>query len=257
MATSNALGSLSIDIATATGNLAIAFYFSWRLAVVLVATVPVSLGVLKLLGRGLKPAVQAQKEEQSRAAKYAAAAIANIDLVKACNGVDEEVWQYSQSIRRTTRQYLIQARAAACQQGYAKLWIECMFVMGFYYGAVLVNDGASPGEVLTAFYAALAALQAVEAIVPMYSLLVKGMSAGQELSHIVADVHGGCGSTLRTVGFHKPSSCAGDIEINAVSLPLLFYSTNPLHLHSHPLFPIRPTIILNSTTNSVYHLYLT
>ncbi|RYP09329.1 hypothetical protein DL764_001376 [Monosporascus ibericus] len=223
-ATSQALGSLCMETATAAGNLAVAFYFSWRLTLVLLATAPASLAVLKFLGRHLKSAIEAQKQEFSRASKYATAAIAAIDLVKVFNGADHETWQYSQSVRRSMQHYLVQARANAYQLGYVKLWIECMFVVGFYCGVVLVNEGASPGEVMTTFYAALAALQAVQNFVPMYLLLAKGMSAAQALSQITDDEMQSGRKIRRMRGTHKPETCAGDIEIKAVTFA---YPSNP------------------------------
>ncbi|RYP11692.1 hypothetical protein DL767_011013 [Monosporascus sp. MG133] len=223
-ATSQALGSLCMETVTAVGNLVVAFYFSWRLTLVLLATAPVSLAVLKFLGRHLKSAIQAQKQELSRASKYAMAAIAAIDLVKVFNGADHETWQYSQSVRRSMRHYLVQARANAYQLGYVKLWIECMFVVGFYCGVVLVNEGASPGDVMTTFYAALAALQAVQSFVPMYLLLAKGMSAAQALSQITDDEMQDGRKIRHMRGTHKPKTCAGDIEINAVTFA---YPSNP------------------------------
>ncbi|RYP24329.1 hypothetical protein DL765_000593 [Monosporascus sp. GIB2] len=224
IATSQALGSLSMESATAVGNLLVAFYFSWRLTLVLLATAPVSFAVLKFLGRHLKPAIQAQKQELSRASRYATAAIAAIDLVKVFNGADQETWQYSQSVRRSMRYYLVQARANAYRLGYVKMWIECMFVVGFYCGVVLVNEGASPSDVMTTFYAALAALQAVQNSVPMYLLLAKGMSAAQALTQITGDEIQNGRKVHHMRGTHKPKTCAGDIEINAVTFA---YPSNP------------------------------
>ncbi|RYP66744.1 hypothetical protein DL771_007624 [Monosporascus sp. 5C6A] len=224
IATSQALGSLCMETATAVGNLVVAFYFSWRLALVLLATAPLSLAVLKFLGRHLNSAIQAQKQELCRASKCATAAIAAIDLVKVFNGADHETWQYSQFIRRSMRHYLLQARANAYQLGYVKLWIECMFVLGFYCGVVLVNEGTSPGDVMTTFYAALAALQAVQNFFPMNLLLAKGMSAAQALNHIIDDQMQNGRKVRHMRGTHKPKTCAGDIEINAVTFA---YPSNP------------------------------
>lgn len=161
--------------------------------------------------------MQAQKEELSRASKYAISAIAAIDLVKAFNATDHESWQYLQAIRRSMEKYLVQARAAALQAGYVKFWIDAMFVVGFYYGVVLVNDGLSPGNVMTTFYAALAALQAIEAFVPMYMALARGMSAGQALSSITQDIQDGR-KVQRMGGGHRPTGCFGYIEVKDVSL---------------------------------------
>ena len=215
-ATSLALGSLSMDIATALGNIIVAFYFSWKLTLVILATVPVSLCLLEMLGQNLKSAIRAQMAELARASKYATVAIESIDLVKTFNGIDLETWKYVRSMRRMARHYFVQVRTHAAQLGYTKFWVECMFVLGFFYGVILVNEGASPGHILTTFYAALAALQTAEAFVPKYLMLVKGMSAGLELRRITEDLQDGR-KARRMTGILRPSTCAGDIEFHDVS----------------------------------------
>ncbi|KAI1086788.1 P-loop containing nucleoside triphosphate hydrolase protein [Rostrohypoxylon terebratum] len=216
IASSVALGSLAAEIATSVASLVIAFRGSWKLTLVLLATVPISVVILAVLSRTLKLAMQEQKRELGRASKYAISAIAAIDLVKAFNANDHEIWQYLQAIRRSMNKYLIQARAAACQSGYVKLWLDGMFVIGFYYGAVLVDEGLSPGNVVTTFYAALAALQAFEAFIPMYMALARGMSAGQMLYLIAYDA-GSARNTTGVIGTHCPNECLGEIEFRDVS----------------------------------------
>ncbi|KAI1407160.1 P-loop containing nucleoside triphosphate hydrolase protein [Hypoxylon sp. FL1857] len=226
VASSVALGSLAAEIATSIANLVVALHGSWKLTLVLLATVPISVVVLALLSRTLKLAIQTQKQELGRASKYAISAITAIDLVKVFNANDHETWQYLQAIRRSMNKYLIQARSSACQFGYVRLWIDGMFVIGFYYGVVLVNEGLSPGNVMTTFYAALAALQAVEAFVPMYMALARGMSAGQALYSIYNDIESGR-RVYNMVGGIRPQECLGDVKIDDVSFA---YPSNPSKL---------------------------
>ncbi|KAI1823282.1 P-loop containing nucleoside triphosphate hydrolase protein [Xylaria intraflava] len=226
IASSIALGSLSAEVATSIANLIVALYTSWKLTLVLLSSIPVSVVILGLLSRQVKPAIQAQKQELSRASKYAYSAISAIDLVKVFNGVDHESWEYLAAIRRSMQKYLIQARANAYQFGYVKFWIEGLFVVGFYYGAVLVSQGLSPGNVLTTFYAALAALQAIESFVPMYLVLAKGISAAHALRSISNNIKGG--RTVRSMaGGFFPEECNGDIEIRNVSFA---YPSSPSKL---------------------------
>ncbi|KAI0018580.1 P-loop containing nucleoside triphosphate hydrolase protein [Xylariomycetidae sp. FL0641] len=238
MASSVALGTLSAEIATALANLIVAFYTSWRLTLVLLATVPISLVILALLSRRLKPAIAAQKRELARAAQCAGSALAAIDLVKACNGVDHETWQYAGAARRAAGRYRVQARAGAAQFAYVKFWMESLFVVGFYYGAVLVGQGRlGPGQVLTAFYAALAALQAVEAFVPMYMGLARGMAAGLALHRIANDVERGR-EVHQMKGGYLPRVCFGDVDVNNVSFA---YPSNPSQVVLKPSsFRFRP-----------------
>ncbi|KAI1424956.1 P-loop containing nucleoside triphosphate hydrolase protein [Xylaria sp. FL1777] len=223
VASSVALGSLAARLATSIANLIVALITAWKLTLVLLASIPVSVAILHLLTRPIQPAIQAQRKELSRASKFAFSAISAIDLVKVFNGVDHETWQYTAAIRLSMEKYLIQARANAYQIGYVKFWLESLFVVGFYYGAVLVDQGLSPGNVLTTFYAALAALQAIEAFVPTYLVLAKGISAAQALravSHNIED-----GRTIHPMmGGHIPEECRGDIEMRNITFA---YPSNP------------------------------
>ncbi|KAI1347132.1 P-loop containing nucleoside triphosphate hydrolase protein [Xylaria sp. FL0043] len=223
IASSVALGSLSARLATSIANLIVALITAWKLTLVLLASIPASVVILHLLTRPIQPAIQAQKKELSRASKCAFSALSAIDLVKVFNGIDHETWQYTDAIRLSMQKYLIQARANAYQMGYVKFWLESLFVVGFYYGAVLVDQGLSPGNVLTTFYAALAALQAIEAFVPTYLVLAKGVSAAQALrsvSHNVED-----GRTIHPMmGGYIPRVCIGGIEMRNITFA---YPSNP------------------------------
>ncbi|TRX91571.1 hypothetical protein FHL15_007576 [Xylaria flabelliformis] len=222
-ASSVALGCLTSNIATSIANLIVALYTAWKLTLVLLASVPLSVVILHLLRRPVQAAIHAQRQELSRASKYAFSAISAIDLVKVFNGVDHETWQYLAAIRRSMQKYLIQTRATAAQLGYVKFWIDSLFVVGFYYGAVLVGQGLSPGSVLTTFYAALAALQAIEAFVPFYLVLAKGTAAAQSLHSVAQNIEGGR-TIYPMMGGYIPRECEGDVEMRNISFA---YPSNP------------------------------
>ncbi|KAI1463271.1 P-loop containing nucleoside triphosphate hydrolase protein [Daldinia caldariorum] len=223
VASSATLGSIVAEIATSVANLIVAFYGSWKLTLVLLATVPAIVLFPAWLSGKLNRAIQAQKQDIGRAAKHAISALTAVDIVKTFNAVDHEVWQYLQAIRRSMDSYLALARTSAWQISYIRLWLDGIFVLGFYYGAVLVNQGLNPGSVVTAFYAALGALQAIYTIAPVYVSLARGMAAGQELDSIAHNIEGGR-RIYQMMGSYRPIDCAGKIEINDVSFA---YPSNP------------------------------
>ncbi|KAF4336127.1 STE6-`Full-size` ABC transporter responsible for export of the `a` factor mating pheromon [Fusarium beomiforme] len=235
LASSQVLGLLVGDIITSIASLGIALYYSWKLTLVLLATLPISAIVLSLATSRLEPAIQAQKRELAVASKFAVASIAAIDLVKVFNGYDQEVWQYYPAAQAAAKQYLIQAQCNALQMGYVAFWVVAMFVVGFWYGVVLVNnDGLAAGSVLTTFYATLAAFQGIEALMPQWLVLAKGMSAGSFLSSITRNVRNG--ETVKSMtGALRPPSCSGDIELKDVSFA---YPSNPAQkvLHRSSFF---------------------
>lgn len=99
---------------------------------------------------------------------------------------------------------------------YVKFWLESIFVVGFFYGVVLVNQGAAASSVVTAFYAALGALQAINAFTPMYLVLARGMSAGRALQDIIKD-DGTNGRIKMTAEHHGPLNSIGSIVFQNVS----------------------------------------
>ncbi|KAF5983553.1 ABC transporter [Fusarium bulbicola] len=216
LASSQVLGLLVGDIITSIASLGIALYYSWKLTLVLLATLPISAIVLSLATKRLEPAIQAQKRELAVASKFAVASITAIDLVKVFNGYDQEVWQYYPAAKAAAKHYLIQAQCNALQMGYVAFWVVAMFVVGFWYGVVLVNnDGLAAGSVLTTFYATLAAFQGIEALMPQCFFFPSG-----EMTFIVGRSGSGK-STLGNliVGFYEPLS--GEVYVDNKPLQVL------------------------------------
>ncbi|KUJ18851.1 P-loop containing nucleoside triphosphate hydrolase protein [Mollisia scopiformis] len=223
LAVSQPLGFLTYEVIGVGAALGLAFYFSWKLTLVIISTFPIAGALLYFVSLKLGPAIESQKRELTQASKYANTAITNINTVKAYNGQDQEVWQYESTIKRVAISYMIQARTNALQHAIIKFMMIALFVEGFWFGLYLVNRGVDPGHVLTTFYACLNALQAVEVVLPQWLVLTKGMSAGATLETIMIQMRNGRKITTMT-GSCKPKSCLGDIEINKVSFT---YPVNP------------------------------
>ncbi|KAH8816354.1 ABC transporter-like protein [Xylogone sp. PMI_703] len=216
LAVSQPLGFLLYELVSSIAAIGVAFYFSWKLTFVIIATAPVACIALYFISIRLTPAIEAQNEELAKASKLTSSAISAIDTVKAFNGQEQEVWGYDTIIQRARGSYLTQALLSALQLGIMKFIVILLFVQGFWYGLVLVAQGTDPGHILTAFYACLNAMQAVEVILPQWLVLAKGISAGHALESIVHKAHTKrkhhTDSDLRV-----PSRCHGDIEFNDVS----------------------------------------
>lgn len=227
LAASQVFGFLVTDSFVAIGCLTIAFYYSWMLTLVLLATIPVSAVALNLISRGMEIAIRAQQRELAQASKFVTAMITAIDLVKVYNGFDNEVWQYMQTVNKATKYYLQQARRHAMQMGYVKLWMVNLFVVGFYFAVYLVTKGSvTAGSAMTTFYAALTAFQAIEGFGPQWLVLAKGISAGHSLQQVVLEMTEGRRKARRVKieGSNRPERCAGDVELNNVSFA---YPSNP------------------------------
>ncbi|KAL3421354.1 ABC a-pheromone efflux pump [Phlyctema vagabunda] len=216
LAVSQPLGFLLGDIVGAIATLATAFYFSWKLTLVLLAVFPFTAAALFIISMKLAPAIEAQKLELTKASKYASTAILAIETVKVFNGEDQEVWQYYSTHKKAAVSYLIQARCNALQFGIIKFVMVGIFVQGFWYGLYLVRQGMNSGDVLTAFYATLNAMIAIETVLPQWLVLVKGMSAGETLKSILIQMRRGR-KVVRGNGSLESAKCQGDIEMNNIT----------------------------------------
>ena len=215
MATSQPFGFFIEDIAAALAALGIAFYYSWNLTLAILAFVPPTVMVLAVTTRKLQPAIEMQKSDLSEASKYSHTAIKEVDTVKIFNSQDQEIWQYACAIKKAAKSYIAQANANSLQIGITRFMTTAMFVVGFWYGIVLVRHGLGPGNVLTTFYSCLMATQAAEALLPQWLVLSKGVSAGQTLRHILFHLKRGRRVSKMT-GTLKPITCHGDVEVSKV-----------------------------------------
>lgn len=212
---------------TTFASLGLAFYYSWSLTLVTLASVPITAIALARINKGIDPSIKAQSEELTDASKTACNAISAIDTVKCFNGQDVERWKHSSIIKRAAIYYLRQAKFNATMIGLTRLAILGMFVQGFWFGSHLVNTAQkNPGDILTAFWACLMAVQSYEQILPENLVLEKGRAAGATLRVMVRHMEHGRKIT-EMVGGTAPSKCSGEIEVCNVSFA---YPSRPGHL---------------------------
>src|SRR5947207_805718 len=159
LAASQPLGFLVQYFTTALASLGVAFYSSWKLALVILSTLPLAAIALSFISARMQPAIDAQSHQLALASKHANTAITAINTVKAFNGQDNEVWQYSQIVKLAARCYITQAHNNALQIAMVRVVTLGMFVQGFWYGNTLLNEGKSPGQILTCFWSCLMATQ--------------------------------------------------------------------------------------------------
>ncbi|AEO68171.1 uncharacterized protein THITE_2051998 [Thermothielavioides terrestris NRRL 8126] len=222
-AAAQTLGHLVCDVFVFAACIIVAFVFSFKLTLVMLATGVPSALILWAISRFLDPAIEAQKRELAQAAKHATAATTAIDLVKVYNAADQEAFQFTSAIRRSAKYYTRQVLCNCGQMSYVKLWMIMLFVLGFYFSVVLVTRGElTPGEALTTFYAVLIGFQAIEALGPQWLVLAKGMAAGQWLHSLVKE--DGSEGMDKVSGWRKPPRCLGDIRMSDISFA---YPSNP------------------------------
>ncbi|KJK78397.1 hypothetical protein H634G_06570 [Metarhizium anisopliae BRIP 53293] len=219
LATSQVLGFIISDIITSCSSIAIALYYSWKLALVLLTTLPVSFIILCIVTRNVDAEIWLQKQHLQKASTSAAAAVNGIDLVTVYSGHDREVSKYVLALKNAAGHFLIQVRCNSIQAGYIAFWSISVFVLGFWYGLVLVEQGMPPGNVVTTFYAILTAFQGIEALVGHWLVLLKGRGAVCFLSGLAKSE-----GSLEAPSAKNHQEIIGDVRLERVNFA---YESNP------------------------------
>ncbi|KAF2160111.1 hypothetical protein M409DRAFT_29408 [Zasmidium cellare ATCC 36951] len=219
LATAQPMGTLIVSLSTAVLSLVQAFVHSWDLTLVTLATVPVVLALVMWVGKPMQTNLAKQTEKLEEAQKYSTNALGVIETVKCFNGQDVEVEKYTTTINAAAVSYAWVANASALQMGLVVLLSVSMFVQGFYYGGVLVADGKiNSGDVITTFFSAIGAFQAIQGILPQMIVFEKGRSAGATLRAVMAEMESKGGKKEEDGGRKlKPEGCKGHIDVKDLS----------------------------------------
>ncbi|KAK5123375.1 hypothetical protein LTR85_002807 [Meristemomyces frigidus] len=213
LAASQPLGLLISAVAQLFLSLAEAFYYSWKLTLVTLATSPLIMAAMIMLGNRMQQNIARQQTKLAEAQKYSTSAFSAIETVKCFNGQDIEQQKYEKRIHEAASWYFRVVNFSGLQMACAVLLSSSMFVQGFYYGGVLINKGeVNAGTVVTTFFAAIGGFQAINMILPQMINLEKGRTAGSTLRAIMSEMQKGP-SVRRRSGLLRPSTCRGDIDV--------------------------------------------
>lgn len=217
MATSQPLGFVAQNIISSLASLGVAFYYSWKLTMVTMSTVPIAFIVLGLLSTLIHPSMRDQDAQLNYAAKCAHSALISIGVVKGFNAQEHEAQHYSMYVKQAAAYYRKQAHSNAVQMGFVRVFTLAMFVQGYWYGHHLVAEHAlSFADVTTTFWACLLATKAFEEILPQMLVLERGRAAGMSLKTLLEQV---TKEPVREPSQRgkTPKFCDGDIEFRNVS----------------------------------------
>ncbi|KAL2891621.1 Alpha-factor-transporting ATPase [Ceratocystis lukuohia] len=214
-ANSQIFGVLVNNIMTSIAAFFVALSFSWKLTLLIVASLPIPTIAFSLLMRPIKPAVMLQKDALGQASKLAAAALTAIDVVTVFNGAAHEVRHYMAWIIRAAGFYRTQTRYNAAQAGFMQFWTPTLVGLCFLFGIYLVQHGNNTADIMITFYAMMTVLEGVQDLLPEWLQLVRGMSAGSDLKTLM-EAAGDENEGSADPGFH-PDLCTGHITVDNVS----------------------------------------
>lgn len=180
------LGMTIRDIVTALSCFGVSFYSSWKLTLIMLATMPVIAILMPLFSSRIQPNIELQTEHLSTAAKHTTNAFSIIDTVKYYNGHIQEQQRYTSAIRKAASCYYRQVTWHAGQSAVLRFITLGMFIEGFWYGSTLISsDAESAGRIFTAFWSCLLATSSLMAILPHMMEFEKGKMAGAQLRAMI------------------------------------------------------------------------
>jgi len=164
----------------------------------------------------MQPHILSQVKAMEEASKTAIGAFAAIETVKLFNGQEVEIAKYLDPLRTAYQFYIKQVKINTVQNGFATFMTYTVFVQGFWYGSHLVATGKeSAGTIVTTFFSALTAAQAIQSVLPQFQVMEKGRAAGTALRLLAEDFKQ---TKKANVGTIMPEICLGQIEFRNVSV---------------------------------------
>ena len=205
-------------VCTALSSLSLAFYLSWKLTLVIVAGIPVSIAMMPVFSARMQPHMRAEAAHLSEATQHVSGSLGAIDTVKCCGGEPFELGRYAGAVRRARDAFHAQVAWNALQAGALRLVMLAMFAQGFWFGSVLLRRGEiTIAQILSAFWASVLAVQALMQILPFMMMLEKGRAAGQKLRAAAVQIESVRGDAVRVESPRSPETCAGDVTLARVS----------------------------------------
>jgi ATP-binding cassette subfamily B (MDR/TAP) protein 1 len=175
------------EIVTSLSCFGVAFYLSWKLTLMMLATLPVIAILMPLFSSRIQPSIEHQTMHITAAAKHATNAFSIIDTVKCYNGHLQEQQRYAQSIKQAAECYINQVNWHALQSSVLRFITLGIFVQGFWFGSTLVGDNPeSAGQVFAAFWSCLVATNSLMAVMPHMMQFEKGKVAASQLHQMIA-----------------------------------------------------------------------
>ncbi|GAO51296.1 hypothetical protein G7K_5401-t1 [Saitoella complicata NRRL Y-17804] len=216
--TSFPLGSIIQSLVTCVLSLAVAFWHSWSLTLVILASIPFVIVVITVFTPRLQKHIEEEKGYLSNASSIVSRAVAAITTVKAFNGQKGETDKFSGVIASAARSYRALCNVSAFQHGVIRFIVLAMFVQGFWFGSYLVRKGKfSSGDVMTVFWSCLTACNTLQNISPQMVVLEKGKAAGDELRRLMETLDEEGRRIQPLQGGVQLDTVHGDIEFKHVS----------------------------------------
>ncbi|PON73405.1 ABC transporter [Parasponia andersonii] len=214
------LSTIVQNIALTVTAFVIAFIFCWRIAAVVIASLPLLIGASIADQLFLKGFGGDYNRAYSRATSVAREAIANIRTVAAFGAEDRLSAQFASELNQPSRQAFLRGHISGFCYGVSQLFAFCSYALGLWYGSVLITKNDSNfGDIMKSFMVLIITALAIAETLALAPDIVKGsqalgsvfrvlqrktlMNPNKPGSNIVTDIKGDI--QFRNVSFRYPT----------------------------------------------------
>ncbi|XP_031283199.1 ABC transporter B family member 13-like [Pistacia vera] len=172
------LSTIVQNVALTVTAFVIAFTLSWRIAAVVIASLPLLIGASITEQLFLKGFGGDYNKAYSRANSVAREAIANIRTV-AAYGIEERIsMQFSSELNRHNKQALLRGHISGFGYGVSQFFAFCSYALGLWYASVLIKQNHSNfGDIMNSFMVLIITALAIAETLALTPDIVKGTQA--------------------------------------------------------------------------------
>ncbi|CEF60730.1 LP14331p [Strongyloides ratti] len=184
--TGDKVGLFVIYTANFIAGMSVAFSYSWKMSLIMVAFVPIIFGCLSAISFLSKKYVKRESEAYSEAGSVAEEVINGIRTVIAFNGQKNEINRYSNFLSKAANSGTIKGGIVACNMGLMMLFMFVAMAVSFYFGTHLVIDNEiESGMVFAVFWAFIGGVFSLGQAAPQIAVIMAARQAGGEIFEII------------------------------------------------------------------------
>ncbi|KAJ7966889.1 ABC transporter B family protein [Quillaja saponaria] len=172
------LSTIVQNIALTITAFVIALVLSWRIASVVIASLPLLIGAAITEQLFLKGFGGDYSHSYSRATSLAREAIANIRTVAAFGAEDRIAVQFASELNQPKKQSLLRGHISGFGYGVTQLFAYCSYALGLWYASVLLKRRDSNfGDIMKSFMVLIITALAIAETLALTPDIVKGSQA--------------------------------------------------------------------------------
>ncbi|XP_062101437.1 ABC transporter B family member 13-like isoform X2 [Humulus lupulus] len=225
------LSTIVQNIALTVTAFVIAFILSWRIAAVVIASLPLLIGASIADQLFLKGFGGDYNCAYSKATSLAHEAITNIRTVAAFGAEDRISAQFASELNKPSKQTFLRGHISGFGYGLSQLFAFCSYALGLWYGSVLIkNKESNFGDIMKSFMVLIITALAIAETLALAPDIIRGSQALKSVFRIL--------QRKSVINPNNPESIMvtdikGDIELRNVSFR----------------YPARPDIVIFDNLN--------